>query len=133
MKTITWRLPTLAGATSAPAPAPSVSAAPWLPITGGGDQLLCLSMMVAGRPATALLDSGASRSVLDRDWALGAGITLSSRHELAGLTASVAAQISHPLPVTAVSVVLLPIVSAVLFLATILVAAMRWFDFFIGQ
>ncbi|WP_158266543.1 retropepsin-like aspartic protease [Allosphingosinicella deserti] len=123
----------MAGATSAPAPASSFPAVPWLPITGGGDQLLCLSVMVAGRPATALLDSGASRSVLDRDWASGAGITLSSRHELAGLTASVTAQISRPLPVTAGTVVLPPIVPAVLDLASISAAARRRIDLVLGQ
>ena len=92
MISVGWRLP------ASPRAAPTAPAGkPWLPLIRGGDQLLCLSAMLAGRPVTALLDSGASRSVLDSGWAARAGLTPSAPQLLAGLTATATARLSKSL------------------------------------
>lgn len=102
-------------------------------MAGGGDQLLCLPVILAGRPITALLDSGASRSVLDRSWAASAGLVLSSGQQLAGLTASVDAQIARPVTVRIGDTMLPPISPAVLDLARLSAAARTRIDLVLGQ
>ncbi|WP_165356597.1 aspartyl protease family protein [Sphingosinicella sp. BN140058] len=90
-------------------------------------------MILAGRPITALLDSGASRSVLDRRWAASAGLDCPTGQQLAGLTATVSAQTARPLTIRIGDTQLPPISPAVLDLAHLSAAARTRIDLVLGQ
>lgn len=116
-----------------PVPAGRTAAAEWISCGNGGDTFLSLPVQAGGVEARAILDSGATCTVIDSAFAARRELRLAQQQRVTGLTGAIAGSAAGPLDISAGAEFLFTAPALVMDLAPIARAAATQIDLVLGH